>query len=103
MTRIASHRGGTLEFGDSTPRGFSATAQMAVEEVEFDVHPTIDGVIMVHHDATLEGTTDRSGALPRVALKVGAKEKGQIVIDFHGWEHLNSLLERQGLSGVVDA
>ena len=29
--------------------------------------------------------------------------KGQIVIDFHGWEHLNSLLERQGLSGAVDA
>lgn len=38
----------------------------------------------------------------RVALKVGAKEKGQIVIDFHGWDHLNALLERQGLSGVVD-
>ncbi|MBW6424250.1 glycerophosphodiester phosphodiesterase [Rhizobium sp. XQZ8] len=63
MTRIASHRGGTLEFGDSTPRGFSATAQMPLEEVEFDVHPTIDGAIMVHHDATLEGTTDRSGAI----------------------------------------
>lgn len=63
MTRIASHRGGTLEFGDSTPRGFSATAQMAVEEVEFDVHPTLDGAIMVHHDPTLEGTTDRSGAI----------------------------------------
>ena len=31
------------------------------------------------------------------------QDKGQIVIDFHGWEHLNSLLERQGLSGVVDA
>ncbi len=39
----------------------------------------------------------------RVALKIGAKSRGQIVIDFHGWEHLNSLLERQGLSGVVDA
>ncbi|TAL87377.1 MAG: ParB/RepB/Spo0J family partition protein [Candidimonas sp.] len=39
----------------------------------------------------------------RVTLKVGAKSRGQIVIDFHGWEHLNSLLERQGLSGVVDA
>ncbi|MEO6984678.1 MAG: ParB/RepB/Spo0J family partition protein [Paralcaligenes sp.] len=39
----------------------------------------------------------------RVTLKIGAKSRGQIVIDFHGWEHLNSLLERQGLSGVVDA
>lgn len=39
----------------------------------------------------------------RVALKVGSREKGQIIIDFHGWEHLDSLLERQGLSGVIDA
>ncbi|QFY63206.1 glycerophosphodiester phosphodiesterase (plasmid) [Rhizobium grahamii] len=63
MTRIASHRGGTLEFGDSTPQGFQATAQMAVEELEFDLHPTSDGAIMVHHDATLDRTTDRSGEI----------------------------------------
>ena len=63
MTRIASHRGGTLEFGDSTPLGFRSTAKMALEEVEFDVHPTMDGAIMVHHDATLDRTTDRSGAI----------------------------------------
>ncbi|MDO1582482.1 glycerophosphodiester phosphodiesterase family protein [Rhizobium oryzicola] len=68
MTRIASHRGGTLEFGDSTPRGFAATAAMALEEVEFDVHPTIDGAIVVHHDATLDGTTDRTGAIATQTL-----------------------------------
>jgi ParB family chromosome partitioning protein len=38
----------------------------------------------------------------RVALKIGARERGQIVIDFHGWEHLNALLEKQGLAGVLD-
>jgi len=48
-----------------------------------------------------EALSDHLGT--RVTLKVGAKEKGQILIDFHGWEHLNSLLERQGLSGVLDA
>lgn len=48
-----------------------------------------------------EALSDQLGT--RVALKVGSREKGQIVIDFHGWEHLNSLLERQGLSGVLDA
>ncbi|MBN2630334.1 MAG: glycerophosphodiester phosphodiesterase [Rhodobacteraceae bacterium] len=63
MTRIASHRGGTLEYGDSTPAGFRATAQMAVEEVEFDLHPTADGAIIVHHDATLDKTTDSKGAI----------------------------------------
>lgn len=39
----------------------------------------------------------------RVMLKMGAKNKGQLQIDFHGWEHLNALLERQGLSGLLDA
>ena len=63
MTRIASHRGGTLEYGDSTLAGFKATAAMALEEVEFDVHPTKDGDIIVHHDATLERTTDMAGAI----------------------------------------
>jgi glycerophosphoryl diester phosphodiesterase len=63
MTRIAAHRGGTLEFGDSTPQGFAATAAMALEQVEFDVHPTCDGAIIVHHDATLDRTTDRRGAI----------------------------------------
>lgn len=68
MTRIASHRGGTLEYGDSTPRGFAATAAMPLDEVEFDVHPTSDGAIVVHHDPTLEGTTDRCGAIAGLTL-----------------------------------
>jgi ParB family chromosome partitioning protein len=38
----------------------------------------------------------------KVSLKIGAKNRGQLQIDFHGWEHLNSLLERQGLSGVIE-
>ena len=63
MTRIAAHRGGTLEYGDSTPQGFAATAAMALEQVEFDLHPTSDGAIIVHHDATLDRTTDRTGAI----------------------------------------
>jgi glycerophosphoryl diester phosphodiesterase len=68
MTRIASHRGGTLEYGDSTPRGFAATAAMPLEEVEFDIHPTADGAIIVHHDPTLEGTTDCCGAIAGLTL-----------------------------------
>lgn len=69
MTRIASHRGVPLEFGDSTPVGFTATARMALEEVEFDVHPTADGAIVVHHDPTLDATTDTTGAIIDLTLK----------------------------------
>lgn len=38
----------------------------------------------------------------KVTLKINARNRGQLLIDFHDWEHLNSLLERQGLAGVVD-
>lgn len=48
-----------------------------------------------------EALSDHLGT--RVSLKIGAKNKGQLQIDFHGWDHLNALLERQGLSGLVDA
>lgn len=38
----------------------------------------------------------------KVVLKVGAKNKGQLQIAFHDWEHLNSLLEKQGLQTILD-
>ena len=89
VTRIASHRGGTLEFGDSTPQGFRATAAMALEEVEFDVHPTADGAIMVHHDATLDRTTDASGAIRDLT----EAEVRAATIDYGAGSHPISLAE----------
>ncbi|MFT0545331.1 ParB/RepB/Spo0J family partition protein [Allopusillimonas ginsengisoli] len=47
-----------------------------------------------------EALSDHLGT--RVTLKIGAKNKGQLLIDFHGWDHLNALLERQGLAGVLE-
>ena len=38
----------------------------------------------------------------KVAIKINAKQKGQLLIDFHDWEQLNALLEKQGLAGVID-
>jgi glycerophosphoryl diester phosphodiesterase len=89
MTRIASHRGGTLEFGDSTPQGFRATARLPVDEVEFDVHPTSDGAIMVHHDATLDRTTDRAGAIAALT----EAEVRAATIDYGAGGHPLSLAE----------
>ncbi|MBV6274249.1 ParB/RepB/Spo0J family partition protein [Alcaligenaceae bacterium CGII-47] len=38
----------------------------------------------------------------RVRIKAGAQNRGQLLIDFHDWEHLNALLQRQGLGSVLD-
>lgn len=48
-----------------------------------------------------EALSDHLGT--KVSLKISRKNKGQLIIDFHDWEHLNALLERQGMAGVVDA
>ncbi len=61
MTLIASHRGGALEWPENSPAAFAATARLPVDQVEFDIHPTADGELVVFHDATLERTSNGIG------------------------------------------
>ena len=60
-TQIASHRGGALLWAENSRLAFENTAQLPVEQVEFDVHPTRDGKLVVIHDDTLDRTTDGRG------------------------------------------
>jgi glycerophosphoryl diester phosphodiesterase len=61
MTDICSHRGGALLWPENSRIAFENTAGLAVEQVEFDVHPTRDGKLVVIHDDTLDRTTDGKG------------------------------------------
>ena len=63
MTEIASHRGGALLWAENSRLAFEQTAKLPVEQVEFDVHPSRDGRLVVIHDATLERTSDGAGAV----------------------------------------
>lgn len=65
MHRIAAAH---WNMATALPLGFAATARMAVEEIEFDLHPTADGAIVVHHDATLDRTTDTRGVIAAMTL-----------------------------------
>jgi len=65
MTDIASHRGGALLWAENSRMAFEQTARLPVEQVEFDVHPSRDGRLVVIHDATLDRTTDGTGAVCR--------------------------------------
>jgi glycerophosphoryl diester phosphodiesterase len=60
-TDIASHRGGALLWAENSRLAFENTAKLPVEQVEFDVHPTRDGKLVVIHDETLDRTTDGKG------------------------------------------
>jgi ParB family chromosome partitioning protein len=47
-----------------------------------------------------EALSDQLGT--KVTLKVGGKDRGQIVIDFHGWEHCSSLIEKMQLKTSLE-
>lgn len=88
MTDIASHRGGALLWPENSRIAFENTARLAVEQVEFDVHPTRDGRLAVIHDATLDRTTDGSGpvaaqdwvALQKLVLR-GAEGQRMLLLE----------------------
>lgn len=48
-----------------------------------------------------EALSDQLGT--KVTLKVASKGRGHIIIDFHGWDHCSSLIEKLHLKEEVDA
>jgi glycerophosphoryl diester phosphodiesterase len=71
MNHIASHRGGAILWPENSPTAFRQTALLPVEQVEFDIHLSADGEVVVIHDPTLDRTTEAQGpvgALPLEAL-----------------------------------
>lgn len=69
MVLIIGHRGGRDLWAENGLTGFRALAALPVEGVEFDVHLTEAGELLVIHDATLDRTTDHQG--PVAQLRAG--------------------------------
>lgn len=68
MTEIASHRGGAALWPENSERAFRETMALGVEQIEFDVQLTADGVPVIFHDAMLDRVTDGSGPLAERTL-----------------------------------
>lgn len=58
-----AHRGGGLEAEENTMPAFEGAATLGFTHVELDVHATRDGVVVVHHDDTLERMADDRRAI----------------------------------------
>lgn len=72
MTKIMAHRGARNLFAENSLQGFRKTAALGFEAIEFDLHLTDTGELVVIHDATIDRTTDGQG-LTRSLTDAGRK------------------------------
>jgi len=61
MTKIIGHRGARNLWPENSLGGFRKALDLGVDAIEFDVHLTEAGDLVVIHDATLDRTTEASG------------------------------------------
>lgn len=81
--RAFVHRGwhyGELDGMENSLSAFRRAVSEGYQYLETDVHATSDGVVVVHHDAVLDRTTDLSGPIARQpwqvvrTAKIGGRE-----------------------------
>lgn len=60
---VFAHRGGSALRPENTLAAFDHGLSLGADGLEFDVHLSRDGVVVVHHDAMLDRTTNASGPL----------------------------------------
>ena len=63
MPLAFAHRGGAALRPENTLLAFDHGMALGADGLELDVHLSRDGVVVVHHDATLDRTTNGTGPL----------------------------------------
>lgn len=70
---VYAHRGGALLRPENTIEAFDHGLSFGADGLELDVHLSRDGVVVVHHDETLDRTTSGNG--PIAARTAGELER----------------------------
>jgi glycerophosphoryl diester phosphodiesterase len=65
---VAAHRGGALLWLENSLLAFRKALALGVDALEFDLHLTADGEVVVIHDPTLDRTTSGTGAVRETTL-----------------------------------
>ena len=60
---VFAHRGGSTLAPENTIQAFADGLSLGADGIELDVHLSGDGVVVVHHDATVDRTTSGRGAV----------------------------------------
>jgi glycerophosphoryl diester phosphodiesterase len=74
---IYAHRGGAALRPENTIEAFDHGLACGADGLEFDVHLSSDGVVVIHHDDTLERTTSGHGPIAaRTAAELARLDAG---------------------------
>ena len=75
--QVFAHRGGCDLGPENTIAAFDIGLAAGADGLELDVHLSADGVVVVHHDTTLDRTTDATGLIAaRTADELGRVDAG---------------------------
>ena len=83
MTKIIGHRGARNLWPENSLTGFRNVLSLPIDAVEFDVHLTDEGELVVIHDATLDRTTEATGPVraltPEARVQTRLKDSTDMV------------------------
>src|SRR5512138_1136096 len=60
---VFAHRGGSALAPENTMAAFERGLALGADGIELDVHLSRDGVVVVHHDASVDRTTNCAGSV----------------------------------------
>ena len=91
---IFAHRGISAYYPENTRAAFLAASKLPIKGVEFDVHLTIDGELVVIHDETIDRTSNGAGYVKDYTLhELRAFEYGSWFSDIFAGETILTLGE----------
>jgi glycerophosphoryl diester phosphodiesterase len=83
-----AHRGGAEEAPENTLEAFGAAVALGYRYLETDVHVSRDGVVVAFHDARLDDSTDRTGAIAALSIaEIAEADAGYVFSPDAGRSH----------------
>ena len=67
--KVIAHRGFSGVYPENTLFAFEKAVELGVDEIEFDIKMTKDGIPVIIHDETVDRTTDGKGKICDLTLK----------------------------------
>ena len=104
--QVFAHRGGAALRPENTLLAFDHGLFLGADGLEFDVHLSRDGVVVVHHDTTLERTTNGRGPIAALtADELAGLDAGYHFAGFRGLAGgvptLRQVLERYPSAALI--